>query len=319
MKYKVIVSAPYMQPIVDRFIPTFKDHGCEVVIPTVNERLSESELLKIIGDADGIICGDDRITRKVLFAAKKLKVISKWGTGIDSIDRDAAAEMGVLVCNTPNAFTLPVSDSVFAMMLSFARRIPWQDRQMKAGEWLKQPGMSLSESTLGIIGVGNIGKAVARRAAAFGMTILGNDPKEMPEEFVRETNIRMVEKDELLRLSDFVTLNCDLNATSIHLMSDKQFSMMKPSAVVINSARGPIIDEPALVRALKAKRIAGAALDVFEVEPLPKDSPLLKMDNVLLSAHNTNSSPAAWERVHQNTLKNLFEGLKAGRRLKEVA
>jgi D-3-phosphoglycerate dehydrogenase len=319
VKYKIIVSAPYMQPTIDRFIPYFKEEGCEVVIPTVNERLSEAELLKIIPDADGIICGDDRLTRKVLYAAKKLKVISKWGTGIDSIDRDAAAELGIWVCNTLNAFTLPVSDSVFAMMLSFARRIPWQDRGMKAGEWIKQPGVSLAECTLGIIGLGNIGKAVARRAAAFGMTILGNDPLEMPEEFLRETNIRMVEKEELFRLSDFVTLNCDLNATSIHLMSDKQFSMMKPSAVLINSARGPIVDEPALIRALKAKRIAGAALDVFEVEPLPKDSPLLKMDNVLLSAHNTNSSPAAWERVHQNTLKNLFEGLKTGRRLKEVA
>jgi D-3-phosphoglycerate dehydrogenase len=255
----------------------------------------------------------------VLFAAKKLKVISKWGTGIDSIDRDAATELGIQVCNTPNAFTLPVSDSVFAMMLAFARRIPWQDQQMKSGVWLKQPGMSLSECTLGIIGVGNIGKAVARRAAIFGMTILGNDPKEMHEDFLRETNIRMTSKEELLRTSDFVTINCDLNATSIHLMSDKQFSMMKPNAVLINTARGPIVDEPALVRALKAKRIAGAALDVFEVEPLPSDSPLLQMDNVLLSAHNTNSSPAAWERVHQNTIRNLLDGLKNGRRLKEVA
>src|SRR4029079_18730230 len=156
---------------------------------------------------------------------KKLKVISKWGTGIDSIDRDAAAELGIKVCNTPNAFTLPVSDSVFAAMLSFARRIPWQDRGMKAGEWIKQPGVSLAECTLGIIGVGNIGKAVARRAAVFGMTILGSDPQEMPEDFVRETNIRMVSKEELLKTSDFVTINCDLNASSVHLMSDKQFSL----------------------------------------------------------------------------------------------
>ena len=190
---------------------------------------------------------------------------------------------------------------------------------MKSGDWIKQPGVSLSECMLGIIGVGNIGKVIARRAAIFGMTILGNDPKEMPEDFLRETNIRMVSREELLRNSDFVTLNCDLNATSIHLMSAKQFSMMKPSAVLINTARGPIVDEPALVRALKAKRIAGAALDVFEVEPLPQDSPLLQMDNVLLSAHNTNSSPAAWERVHQNTIRNLLDGLKNGRRLKEVA
>ncbi len=318
-QYKIIISAPYMQPIVDRFRGLFQEEGCQIVVPTVNERMTEPELLKIITDADGIICGDDRLTRKVLFAAKKLKVISKWGTGIDSIDRDAAAEFGIRVCNTPNAFTLPVSDSVFAIMLAFARRIPWQNQQMKSGEWIKQPGVSLSECTLGILGVGNIGKAVARRAAIFGMTILGTDPLEMPEDFIHQTGIRMVNRDELLRLSDFVSLNSDLNATSIHLMSDKQFSMMKPTSVLINTARGPLVDEPALVRALKAGRIAGAALDVFEVEPLPQDSPLLKMDNVLLSAHNTNSSPAAWERVHQNTLKNLFDGLKNTRHYKEVA
>ena len=230
MRYKVVISAPYMQPIVDRFLGLFKDEGCELLIPTVNERLSENELLKIIGDVHGVICGDDRFTRKVLLAAKNLRVISKWGTGIDSIDRDACDELGIRVCNTPNAFTLPVSDSVFAIMLAFARRIPWQNQQMKSGEWIKQPGVSLAECTLGIIGCGNIGKAVARRAAAFGMTILGNDIKEMPDDFVREANIRMVGKDELLRLADFVSIHCDLNATSVHLMSDKQFSMMKPSA-----------------------------------------------------------------------------------------
>jgi D-3-phosphoglycerate dehydrogenase len=299
-----------MQPVVERFRGIFREENCDVVVPTVNERLNEPELLKMIGDVHGFISGDDRFTRKVLLAAKQLRVISKWGTGIDSIDREAAKEIGIRVCNTPNAFTQPVSDSVLGMMLTFARRIPWQDREMKEGTWVKQPGVSLAECTLGIIGVGNIGKAIAKKAAAFAMTILGNDPVEMPEEFLRETNIRMVSKEELLKQSDFVTVNCDLNATSHHLMSDKQFAMMRANAVLINTARGPIVDEAALVRALKEKRIAGAGLDVFEVEPLPRESALLKMENVLLSAHNSNSSPAAWERVHQNTLKNLFNGLK---------
>jgi D-3-phosphoglycerate dehydrogenase len=310
MKLRVIVSAPYMQPVIDRFRAVFKDENCELLLPPVNERLNEADLLPVIGDVHGVICGDDRFSRKVLAAAKKLRVISKWGTGIDSIDKDAANEFGIRVCNTPNAFTLPVADSVFAMMLAFARRIPWQDRQMKFGEWEKQPGVSLSECTLGIIGVGNIGKALAKRAMAFGMTILGNDPKPMSEEFLKECNIRMVGKEELLNNAEFVSINCDLNSTSIHLISDKQFSMMKPSAVLINTARGPIVDEAALIRALKARRIGGAGLDVFEIEPLPKESPLLRFDNVLLSAHNTNSSPAAWERVHQNTIRNLFAGLR---------
>jgi D-3-phosphoglycerate dehydrogenase / 2-oxoglutarate reductase len=310
MRFKVVISAPYMQPVVDRFCGMFKEENCEVIVPTVNERLNEPELLKMVGDVHGFISGDDRFTRKVLGAAKQLRVISKWGTGIDSIDRKAASEMGIRVCNTPNAFTQPVSDSVLAIMLTFARRIPWQDREMKEGPWVKQPGVSLAECTLGIIGVGNIGKAVARKAAAFGMNILGCDPQAMPEDFLRETNIRMVSRDELLKESDFVTVNCDLNPTSVHLMSDRQFSMMKANAVLVNTARGPIVDEVALVKALKEKQIAGAGLDVFEAEPLPRESALLKMENVLLSAHNSNSSPAAWERVHQNTLKNLFNGLK---------
>jgi D-3-phosphoglycerate dehydrogenase len=310
MKRKVIISAPYMQPDIDRFRGIFNDESIQLHVPKVSERLSETELLPIVGDVHGIICGDDRITRKVLLAAKKLRVISKWGTGIDSIDREAAHELGIRVCNTPNAFTIPVADSVMAAILCFARRVVWMDRAMKAGNWLKIPGVSLSECTLGIIGVGNIGKAVARRAAPFGMSILGNDPKPMPAEFLTETGIRMLSKDELLAKSDFVSVNCDLNASTIHLMSDKQFSLMRPAAVVINTARGPVVDEPALVRALKAKRIAGAALDVFETEPLPSDSALLKMENVLLSPHNSNSSPAAWEHVHENSIRNLLAGLK---------
>jgi D-3-phosphoglycerate dehydrogenase len=299
-----------MQPEIDRFRGIFGDENIQLHVPKVEERLSETELLPIVADVHGVICGDDRFTRKVLQTAKKLRVISKWGTGIDSIDREAAHELGIRVCNTPNAFTIPVADSVMAAILCFARRTIFMDRAMHAGKWIKIPGVSMGECTLGIIGVGNIGKAVARRAIAFGMTILGNDPKPMPAEFLTETGIKMVGKEELLAKSDFVSLNCDLNASSIHLMSDKQFSLMRPTAVFINTARGPIVDEPALVRALKAKRIAGAAMDVFETEPLPNDSPLLKMDNVLLSAHNTNSSPAAWEHVHQNSIRNLLAGLK---------
>jgi D-3-phosphoglycerate dehydrogenase / 2-oxoglutarate reductase len=124
----------------------------------------------------------------------------------------------------------------------------------------------------------------------------------------------MMRLEQLLAEADFVSVNCDLNSTSVHLLSDKQFSLMKPSAVVINTARGPILDQAALLRALRAKRIAGAALDVFEVEPLPATSPLLKMENVLLSPHNSNSSPAAWERVHRNTIENLLRGLREVRR-----
>jgi len=306
----VLLSAPYMIPSVDRFRPVFSHYGVELIIPPVRERLEEAELLEYAGQFDGAICGDDRFTARVIERClPRLKVISKWGTGIDSIDRQAAQRLGVQVRNTPNAFTLPVSDSVMGYILAFARQIPWMDRAVKSGIWAKLPGYSLSECTLGVVGVGNIGKAVIRRARAFGMKILGNDIVPIAPDFILENGVEMTSLEDLLERSDFVSLNADLNPTSYHLINAGTLAHMKPTAVLINTARGPLVDEPALIRALEEKRIAGAALDVFEIEPLPEDSPLRRMENVLLAAHNSNSSPAAWERVHWNTIRNLLDGL----------
>jgi D-3-phosphoglycerate dehydrogenase len=299
-----------MIPIIDQFRPLLERYGIELMIAPVSERLNEEELLALAGKFDGALCGDDQYTTRVLEAcAPRLKVISKWGTGIDSIDQQAAARLGIMIGRTPNAFTLPVADTVFGYMLAFVRRQPWMDRAMKQGIWDKIPGRSLSECTLGVIGVGNIGKAVIRRARAFGMHILGNDIVEIAPDFIRENEFQMTSLEDLLHRADFVSLNCDLNPTSYHLMNQRTLAWMKPTAVLINTARGPVVDEPALVQALQNGVIAGAALDVFEKEPLPLDSPLRQMDNVMLAPHNANSSPAAWERVHRNTIRNLLIGL----------
>jgi D-3-phosphoglycerate dehydrogenase len=300
-----------MIPFLDRFRPVFQRYELELIVPDVRERVEEDELLKYAGQFDGAICGDDRYTAHVIEAcAPRLKVISKWGTGIDSIDAEACSRYGVKIGRTLNAFTTPVADTVLGYMLAFARRHPWMDRAMKSGQWEKVPGRALSECTLGVVGVGTIGKAVTRRARAFGMQVLGNDIVETDHVFITETGIQMTDLQSLLSESDFVSINCDLNPTSQHLMNTETFSQMKPSAVLINTARGPIVHEQALIEALQGKRLAGAALDVFEVEPLPLDSPLMKMDNVLLAPHNSNSSPAAWERVHWNTIRNLLDGLE---------
>jgi D-3-phosphoglycerate dehydrogenase len=310
MKKTILFTAPYMIPFVDRFMPVFEKYNLELIVPDVRERMEETDLLKYGGQFDGAICGDDRYTARVIEAcAPRLKIISKWGTGIDSIDASACARHGVKIGRTLNAFTTPVADTVLGYILAFARRHPWMDSEMKGGKWEKIPGRSLSECTLGVIGVGNIGKAVTRRARAFGMKVLGNDIVEVDHVFVSETGIEITTLDFLLSNSDFISVNCDLNPTSHHLMNSDTFALMKPTGVLINTARGPIVEEKALIEALQAKRLAGAALDVFEVEPLPLDSPLLKMENVLLAPHNSNSSPAAWERVHWNTIKNLVEGL----------
>jgi len=300
-----------MIPFLDRFRPVFERCGLELIVPDVRERLNEEDLLKYAGQFDGAICGDDHYTLRVIEACQpRLKVISKWGTGIDSIDAEACSRYGIKIGRTLNAFTTPVSDTVLGYMLAFVRRHPWMDRAMKSGEWEKIPGRTLSECTLGVVGVGNIGKAVTRRARAFGMKVLGTDIIEIDHVFVSETGIQMTDLHSLLSQSDFVSINCDLNPTSQHLMNAETFAQMKPSAALINTARGPIVDEKALIEALQAGRLAGAALDVFEVEPLPLDSPLMKLDNVLLAPHNSNSSPAAWERVHWNTIRNLLDGLE---------
>ena len=310
MRWKVLVSASYMQKVIEQYRPIFDQHGVELVVTPVNERLSEAELLEWIGDMDGVISGDDQFTERVLRAAPKLKVISKWGTGIDSIDRDAARRLGIAVCNTPNAFTDPVADTVLGYVLCFARQLPWMDRDVHAGLWTKRSGVSLHECTLGIIGLGNIGRAVARRAVAFGMRVLGNDIVTPPDSSLSETGVELVAKERLLSQADFVSLNCDLNATSRHIIGSDELAAMKPTAYLINTARGPLIDEPALVEALKTEKIAGAAMDVFEVEPLPQESELRKLDNCLLAPHSANSSPEAYQRVHENTIHNLLEHLQ---------
>ncbi|MBT3240610.1 MAG: phosphoglycerate dehydrogenase [Chloroflexi bacterium] len=310
MPKTVLLTAPYMKPFVEKFRPVFDHYQLDLVVPEVEERMEEEDIQKFAGQFDGVICGDDQYTQKAIEAClPRLKVISKWGTGIDSIDKEFAETQGVLVGNTLNAFTQPVADTVLGYILAFARRQPWMDKDVKKGKWVKISGHALNESTLGVIGVGNIGKAVIRRAKAFGMKILGNDIVDIDPNFIKEFEVEMLSLDELLAKADYVSLNCDLNPTSYHLMDSNALNKMKESAVLINTARGPVVNEENFIKALNNKQIAGAALDVFEYEPLSKDSPLLNFENLMLAPHNSNSSPTAWEHVHWNSIRNLLIGL----------
>jgi D-3-phosphoglycerate dehydrogenase len=306
MTWRILISAPYFLPVVEAYRLRLEAEGLELVIADVCERLSEEELLPLVPTIDGTICGDDKFTERVLHAARQLKVISKWGTGIDSIDRDAATQLGIQVCNTPNAFTDCVADSALGYILNFARHLYEMDQDIRSGRWIKPDAVTLRECTLGVVGVGNIGKAVVRRAAAFGMTIMGCDPIPVPGSFLKETGLKLVELDELLQSADFVTLHCDLNPTSYHLIDQSQLELMRPNAYLINTSRGPIVNEPALIDALRNRTIAGAALDVFENEPLPMDSPLRQLTNCLLAPHNANCGLAAKKRVHESTINNLL-------------
>jgi len=310
MSWKILISAPYALPVLDEYRSILEAQGCVVLVANVRERLEEDDLIALVGEIDGIICGDDRITERVLSAAPRLKVISKWGTGIDSIDVEAAKKLNVAVRNTPNAFSEPVADTVLGYILQFARSLSLMDNAMREGRWIKPQLVSLKETTIGVIGVGNCGKAVARRAAVFGARVLGNDVVEMPPDFLSQTGIEMVSLNRLLCESDFISTNPTLNPETYHLINDEAFALMKPDAVLVNASRGPVVEEAALIRALQTARIAGAALDVFEKEPLPLDSPLREFPNCLLAPHNANSSPLAASRVHQNTIQNLLNELK---------
>jgi len=310
MRWKVLISAPYAMPVINVYRKRLEAENCDSIVAEVNERLEEHELLPIVNDVDGIICGDDRITARVIEAAPRLKVISKWGTGIDSIDVEAAARRNVKVCNTTNAFSEPVADTVLAYMLLFARQVARMNADLRANRWQKPQLFSLREKTLGVVGVGNCGKAVVRRAVAFGMRVLGNDIVQISPEFLHSAGIEMVSFPALLEQADFVTVHTTLNPTSFHLFNDGAFQQIKPGAYLINTSRGTVVEEAALVRALDTRKIAGAALDVFEVEPLPFGSRLRQFDNCWLSPHNANSSPMYADRVHENTIRNLLNELQ---------
>src|SRR6266508_1356496 len=241
----ILLTAPYMIPILDRFRHVFDKYKVDLIVPNdIQERMEEEDLFKYAGQFDGTICGDDRYTARVLEACSpRLKVISKWGTGVDSIDAEACSRYEIKLYRTPNAFTLPVADTVMGYILAFARHQPWMDRAMKNGKWEKLPGKSLSECALGVIGVGSIGKAVTRRARAFGMKVYGTDIIDIDHVFTTETGIEMTGLQSLLSKYDFVSVNCDLNPTSHHLINNDTLALMKPDAVLINTARGPIVEE----------------------------------------------------------------------------
>lgn len=306
---KILITAPYMLREREKVEKLFSGFSLDLDWAEVRERLEEEELLPIIGKYDGIICGDDRITQSVIDAATRLKVIVKWGTGIDSINKEYANKRNIPVYNTPGAFTNPVADTTLGMILFFARGLRQNDDIMKMGGWDKPQGYTLSEKKIGIIGLGNTGIAVAKRLCVFETTILGNDIVEKNPSIIKKYGIQTVGKKEIYEQCDFITLHCDLNESSYHLLNRNVFVKMKHSVYVINTSRGPIVKEDDLIDALQGGIIAGAGLDVFEYEPLPVDSPLRKMSNTILSSHNSNSSPMHWQCVHENSIKMLLKGL----------
>jgi D-3-phosphoglycerate dehydrogenase len=308
---RVLATAPYFRPVPERYRKVFSTLGVDVDSPFVAQNMSEADLLAIIDRYDGVIAGDDEFTAKVIErgAKHRLKVIAKWGVGINAIDVAAAERFGVAVRRSPGALSDAVADAALGYVLMLARRLHASDADVRAGRWEKIPGLSLRGRTLGIIGVGGIGQEIARRAVPFGMTLVGNDIREIDASFLSACGMTMMAKRALLAASDFVVLACDLNPTSYHIIAGDDLNAMKAEAFLINVARGALVDTAGAAKALSSGRIAGAAFDVYEEEPLPSDSPLRACPNTLLNSHNAFNADKAVQFVNDNTVRELLRVL----------
>lgn len=258
-------------------------HNYEIIRNETGKKYNESQLLNMIEDIDGIIVGLDTISETVLKKAKKLKVIAKYGVGMDNIDLVEAKKLGIKVTFTPGANSESVADFAFSLMLSLSRRVIKLDNMVRSNHWGKIIGSEIYGKTIGIIGTGNIGKGVAMRAKGFKMEVLAYDI--YPDyNFADKYGIKYVDKNTLLERSDFISLHIPLTEGMFHFIDEKELNIMKKTAYLINTSRGGIVNEEALYNVLKDKKIAGAALDVFETEP-PTNNKLLELDNIILSPH----------------------------------
>ncbi|SFJ94475.1 D-3-phosphoglycerate dehydrogenase [Pseudovibrio ascidiaceicola] len=303
---RVLVSNIMMLKERERFDKQLRDSGYQPVWPKVKQFLTENDCLKLVGDVDGWLAGDDQITRTVLEAASpRLKVISKWGTGVDSIDRNAAEDLEIPVFNSPGAFSHAVAEVALHYMLSLSRHLVQVDRDIRRGHWPKPLGIELSQSKVGIVGFGAIGQRIGDLSGSFGASVYFFDPQKNDEVALTSTVALPKSLEEIANECDFICLACNYTSENHHLINAKFLNEMKSNAYLINVARGQLVDERALEKAIASGQIAGAGLDVFDTEPLPVDSILRNFDNVILGSHNANNALAAVENVHQNTLRNL--------------
>lgn len=272
-------------------------------------------LLEKAMEADGLLTLlTDRIDAELMEAAPRLRVVSNLAVGYDNIDVEEANRRAILVTNTPGVLTKTTADFAFALLLAAARRVVEADRYTRQGRWKTWGpqvllGQDVHEATLGIIGLGAVGLEVAKRGRGFGMRVLYHDATPRPKE-ERRYGLAYVDMDQLLGESDFISLHVPLTKETHHLIGERELSILKPTAVLINTARGPVVDQRALYRFLKEKRIAGAALDVTDPEPIALDDPLLELENVIIAPHIASASIATRQRMAQMAVDNLQAALR---------
>ncbi|MFC1936945.1 C-terminal binding protein [Chloroflexota bacterium] len=265
---------------------------------------TEDDIIGVAKDADVLLVTSAKVTRRVMEMLPKCKAIVRYGIGYDTVDVEAATDNGILVVNIPDFCFEEVSNHAILLLLACAKKLVLMDKGIKRGRWAEckqvlPPMGSIWGETLGIIGCGNIGRMVAQKARCFNLRVIGYDPF-VDKAKAEECGITLVNMPELLKESDYISMHTFLSKDTWHLLGEKELKQMKPSAYLINASRGPVIDEPALIKALQEKWIAGAGLDVFEKEPVDPDSPLLTMDNVVAFPHTASYSDAAFKRLRRS-------------------
>ncbi len=263
----------------------FADAGFEVgLVPAGMNPYKEDDLIQMLRDADAVVAGSEPYTRRAIEALPKLRVIARSGVGYDAIDLAACDAADIPVCTTPGVNHHAVAEHTIALLMAVARGFPELDRQVREGRWKRVSYPRVMGGTLGILGLGRIGQAVATRAVGLGMTVVAYEPYPN-HEFAKRWNIEFLDLDSLLARSDFVSLHLPMSRDSLGIMNRQNFAKMKHGAVLINTARGPLVNEADLYEALQSGRLAAAGLDVFQTEPLPLTSPLLSLKNILFSGH----------------------------------
>jgi D-3-phosphoglycerate dehydrogenase len=266
-------------------LPILKAGGFEIVVPPASVNLYDpAALLPLVRDCTAVVAGSEPWPESLIAACPKLRVLSRTGVGYDAIDMAACDKHRVVVATTPGVNHHAVAEHTFALLFGVSRGFPSRDQYVRACAWKRVSTPRVMGTTLGIVGLGRIGRAVATRAVGLGMKVIAFDPYPN-REFAEQWGVELADLPTLLRRSDYVSLHLPMGQETRHIMNADTFAMMKPGSVLINTARGLLVDEKALVDALNSGHLRGAGLDVFEVEPLPGDSPLLKMNNVLLSGH----------------------------------
>ena len=281
--------------------------GLEIIRNETGGILSEADMCRLIADCEGLILGVDPLNAKVLAEAQRLKAVSRYGVGLDNIDLQECERRGIKVSRTLGAIDNAVADYAFAFMLGVARRLALGDRQCREGDWSKITGVDVYGKTLGIIGLGAVGKCVAKRARGFEMRILAADPR-WDEAFAADFDIARASVDNICQEANFITLHCVLNEETRNIINAQRLAMMKSRAILINTARGGLIDEAALLTSLEKDRIWGAGLDVFEQEP-PKNPLWRTLNNVIISSHCSSSTFGATELMGTLSVDHLLQDL----------